>query len=67
MARGAEPHCGEQAGYVVENARRKVEDVAARVGADLIIGSDTVVVLDGRILEKPKARRSHAASQPRRR
>lgn len=39
---------------VVENARRKAADVAARFGENAVaIGADTVVFLDGRILGKP--------------
>lgn len=40
--------------YLVrENARRKAEAVAAVEDATLVIGADTVVVLDGRVLGKP--------------
>ncbi len=40
--------------YVMSLARAKAQDVAFSVDSDtLVIGSDTVVVLDGRILEKP--------------
>lgn len=42
--------------YVMANAYGKAADVAAsNNGADLVIGSDTVVVLDGKVLEKPKS------------
>lgn len=42
--------------YVVANARGKAADVVTRLpDADLVIGSDTVVALDGAILEKPKS------------
>jgi len=42
------------ADYVKEYARRKAIDVAEKeTEADLIIGCDTVVVLDGAIMEKP--------------
>jgi nucleoside triphosphate pyrophosphatase len=46
--RGAERYC-------IENARRKVEAVwdGGKVEADVVIGADTVVVLDGEVLEKP--------------
>ena len=37
----------------VANARRKAEAVAARFPAALVIGADTLVVLDGRIFGKP--------------
>lgn len=43
--------------YVIETAKQKVLEVCERVSLNepsLIIGSDTVVVLDGKILEKPK-------------
>ncbi|XP_066017969.1 probable bifunctional dTTP/UTP pyrophosphatase/methyltransferase protein isoform X2 [Pocillopora verrucosa] len=44
--------------YVLENSRQKALEVAGRVNKSdkptLIIGSDTVVVLDEVILEKPK-------------
>lgn len=44
------------AAYAVANATGKAREVAARApAADLVIGSDTIVVLDGRILEKPKS------------
>jgi septum formation protein len=41
--------------YVVENARQKALDVYSKLEAppSLVIGADTVVVLDGRILENP--------------
>lgn len=46
--------------YVLENAKQKALEVLARVNKDtdkakpVVIGCDTVVVLDGVILEKPK-------------
>ncbi|CAB0014394.1 unnamed protein product [Nesidiocoris tenuis] len=47
------------ADYAVETAYRKVLDVAERVAndvnkADIIVGADTVVCLDGKLYEKPK-------------
>ena len=43
------------ADYVCTLACRKARDVASRVESDaLVIGADTIVVCDGRILEKPK-------------
>ena len=45
--------------YAKSLARRKARWVAQRVQADLIIGADTVVVAEGRILEKP-GDRDHA-------
>ncbi len=55
------PSCAEEcadaqtpAEYVKALAKVKAEEVATRVGEDaLVIGSDTVVALDGKILEKP--------------
>jgi septum formation protein len=42
------------AAYALETSRRKAIEVAARAShMDLIIGSDTIVELDGTILEKP--------------
>lgn len=42
--------------YVLANATGKARDVATREsGADLVVGCDTIVVLDGYILEKPKS------------
>ncbi|XP_027289964.1 probable bifunctional dTTP/UTP pyrophosphatase/methyltransferase protein [Cricetulus griseus] len=45
--------------YVLETAKQKALEVASRLRGDprppdVVIGADTVVVLDGRILEKPK-------------
>jgi septum formation protein len=45
---------------VVANAERKALQVAADHRGDLILGADTVVVLDGEILGKPRDR-SHAS------
>ncbi len=59
---GAEPsqQGGESPGdYVRRLARLKAENVAARVESGCVIGCDTVVVYDGRILGKPTDR-SHA-------
>ena len=42
--------------YVLRNASEKAADVAGRVAAgSVVIAADTVVVLGGRILEKPKS------------
>lgn len=43
--------------FVQENALQKALEVARRPGLqyDLVIGSDSVVVLDGKILEKPES------------
>jgi len=34
-------------------SRRKAEDVAGRISSGIVLGADTIVVLDERILEKP--------------
>jgi len=39
---------------VIELARRKAEAVAATRPDDLVLGVDTIVVLDGRVLGKPR-------------
>ena len=40
--------------YVVELAEAKAEDVSSRFPGKWIIGADTVVVIDGSILGKPR-------------
>src|SRR5688572_24449359 len=40
--------------YVVRAARGKVADVASRITEGLVVGADTVVVVDGYALGKPK-------------
>jgi len=45
---------------VAANAERKARHVATMLRGDLVLGADTVVVLDGEILGKPRDR-SHAA------
>ena len=40
--------------HVLELSRRKVESVSGKVKEGLILGADTVVVLNGEILGKPK-------------
>jgi len=52
--------------YVQENARQKALEVYGRLEAQgqapaLVIGADTVVVIDGQILEKPKSREAAVA------
>jgi len=47
------------AAYCAENARRKALEVWERLGGpdgkvDLVVGADTVVALDGRVIEKPR-------------
>ncbi|MHB9029522.1 MAG: Maf family protein [Candidatus Latescibacterota bacterium] len=41
--------------HVVRLSLLKAREVAAQVGEGIVIGSDTVVVLDGDILEKPES------------
>lgn len=48
-------HFDSVAEYVKTSARRKAEEVAEREKYDLIIAADTVVVVDGRVLEKPRS------------
>lgn len=43
-------------GYVIECARLKAKDIAKHHPESVVIGSDTVVVLDGEILLKPKSK-----------
>ncbi len=38
-------------------ARQKAEEVAGKVDSGIVIGADTLVVLDGEILGKPRDRR----------
>jgi septum formation protein len=40
--------------YVLELSQRKAWDVARRMEQGIVLGADTVVVLDGQILGKPK-------------
>jgi septum formation protein len=46
-------HAGEPAALALRRAQDKARAVAARVPGRLVLGADTVVVLDGRILGKP--------------
>jgi septum formation protein len=48
--------------YVLRNAREKAQDVAGRAAAGaVVVAADTVVVLRGRIMEKPRdAAEAHA-------
>ncbi len=50
--RGEEP-----TSYVLEQACRKARSVAHGRGTGVILGADTIVVLEGRVLEKPRDRR----------
>ncbi len=56
-ATAEEPRPDEDAtAYVLRNAREKAADVAGRVAAGaVVIAADTVVVLRGRIMEKPQS------------
>lgn len=47
--------CSPEA-LVVENARRKAEEVSSRFPGRVVLGADTLVVLDGQALGKPKDR-----------
>ena len=55
-------------GYVMENAKQKALEVYGRLveegepAPSLVIGADTVVVLDDRILEKPKSKEAAVAT-----
>ena len=49
----AEGRC-DPAGYAEALAAAKADDVAARHPGDLVLGADTIVILDGEILEKPR-------------
>jgi septum formation protein len=44
----------EPAAHVLNLSLAKARDVAARIDEGLIVGADTIVVLDGEILGKPK-------------
>jgi MAF protein len=41
------------ADYVMETAKQKAIHVSSKNDSDIVIGADTIVVLDGKILEKP--------------
>lgn len=43
-------------GLVVENARRKAEDISSRFPGRVVLGADTMVVLEGQALGKPRHR-----------
>lgn len=43
----------EPQAHVLELSRRKAEDVARQMSSGIVLGADTVVVLDGHILGKP--------------
>ncbi|MCC6443534.1 MAG: septum formation inhibitor Maf [Armatimonadetes bacterium] len=47
--------------YVETSALNKARDVAARYDRALVIGADTIVVIDGTILNKPEGARDAAA------
>jgi septum formation protein len=46
---GERPRC-----YVERLSRAKVADIACEHAGALVIGGDTIVVIDGRVLEKPR-------------
>jgi septum formation protein len=49
-----DPHPGEQArDYAERLAQEKAQDVAKQRPRDVVLGADTVVVIDGQILGKP--------------
>jgi septum formation protein len=49
------PHSGEAPpDYIIRIARAKVVAIARRRESGLVIGADTIVVLDGRLLGKPE-------------
>jgi septum formation protein len=43
--------------HVVELSRRKARDVAQRFSSGVVLGADTVVILDGEILGKPAGKK----------
>ena len=49
------PHVGEApSDYIMRLARAKVVSIARNRNQGLVLGADTIVVLDGQILEKPE-------------
>jgi septum formation protein len=50
----------EPQAHVLELSRRKAQDVASRLSSGVVLGADTVVVLDGEILGKPADKREAA-------
>lgn len=44
----------DPAQHVLELSRRKAKSISDKVGEGLVLGADTIVVLDGEILGKPK-------------
>ncbi|PKK40248.1 Septum formation protein Maf [Clostridiaceae bacterium JG1575] len=50
------PYNGDPAAYAITLAKEKAQDVAMRHPCDLILGADTIVVLDEEVLNKPKDR-----------
>jgi D-tyrosyl-tRNA(Tyr) deacylase/MAF protein len=52
---GGGPRAGETpAAYAMRQAQVKADSVAARVGAGVVLGADTIVCLEGVVLEKPR-------------
>ena len=54
-ARSSKRNCSN---LVIANALRKAEDVAKRFASGVVIGADTVVLAGGRIIGKPKNKKS---------
>jgi septum formation protein len=51
------PHANEApADYIIRLARAKVIDIARKRDSGLVIGADTIVVVDGKLLGKPEDR-----------
>lgn len=51
----------DPAGYAEDLARRKAQAVSARLPGRLVLGADTIVILGGEVLEKPRDEAEAAA------